>query len=200
MFQSLVSRKDETCGGKYGVDGGLGARSASGHGAVPRERRPGTARRWRRNDKRPAKTRAGDGLELNDTAVAAVASGTGSCPSQAPSDARVRFRVMAACGKRITHATELECPGSRTGLGQVAGVSNPEISDLTHKQPQPHRHDREDSVPGGDFFIAMGCDSFAIMKSRLAEYPGGYLSQGCRLVRASHASPARHSRTVIKLP
>jgi hypothetical protein len=32
-----------------------------------------------------------------------------------------------------------------------SGVSNPEISDLTHKQPQPYRRDREDSVPGGEF-------------------------------------------------
>jgi hypothetical protein len=40
--------------------------------------------------------------------------------------------------------------GGEDVVGAVAGVSNPEISDLTHSQPQPHCHDREDFVPGGD--------------------------------------------------
>jgi hypothetical protein len=35
--------------------------------------------------------------------------------------------------------------------GQAAGVSNPEISDLTYKQPQPHSHDCEGFVPGEGF-------------------------------------------------
>jgi predicted CoA-binding protein len=43
----------------------------------------------------------------------------------------------AAARKRIPH-----------GLGRAVGVTNPEISDLTCKQPQPHRHDR------GDLFLA----------------------------------------------
>jgi hypothetical protein len=36
-------------------------------------------------------------------------------------------------------------------LAPIAEVSNPEISDLTRRQPHPHRHDGEDFVPGGDF-------------------------------------------------
>jgi hypothetical protein len=39
---------------------------------------------------------------------------------------------------------------AQTIKSQAAGVSNPEISDLTHKQPHPHCHDAEEFVPGED--------------------------------------------------
>jgi hypothetical protein len=34
--------------------------------------------------------------------------------------------------------------------GLTSGVSNPEISDLTRKQPQQHQRNGEDFVPGED--------------------------------------------------
>jgi hypothetical protein len=55
----------------------------------------------------------------------------------------------------------------------VAGVSNPEISDLTRKQPQPRRHDLEDFVPGGDFLSLWSANLFAIMKAASLDTPAG---------------------------
>jgi hypothetical protein len=45
---------------------------------------------------------------------------------------------------------------SRTGWVKRAGVSNPEISDLTHNEPQSYRHDCEGFVPGEDF-LSLWC-------------------------------------------
>jgi hypothetical protein len=43
----------------------------------------------------------------------------------------------------------------------------------------------------------MECNSLRDHESCAGEYPGGYLSEGGRLFRTPHASPARHCRTVI---
>jgi hypothetical protein len=55
------------------------------------------------------------------------------------------------------------------------GVSSPEISNLTHKQPQPHHHDYEDFVPGGDFSSLLCAILFVIMKADRLNTPTGIL-------------------------
>src|SRR6516162_6354924 len=81
-------------------------------------------------------------------------------------------------------------------LGQAAGVSNPEIPDLTRKRPQPYRHDREAFVPGGEFSSLWECDSFGIMKVSGLNTPAGIHA---RIPASSGARSRPRPRTITAL-
>jgi len=86
-------------------------------------------------------------------------------------------------------AAELERPGPAL-TGPSAGISNPEISDLTHNQPRPHCHDREDFVPGRDFLSLWCAILFVIMKADRLNTPAVMCTK-VPAFRAPHASPCR---------